>query len=65
MRQPKAGFATVVRMPPRFGHRMTKKEPRRPPWPAAALEERIEEIMDRVQKAGHNHVERVAALGST
>jgi hypothetical protein len=27
-----------------------------------ALEERIEEIMDRVQEAGHNHVERVAAL---
>jgi hypothetical protein len=51
MRQPKAGFATVVRMPPRFRRRMTKKEPRRPPWPAAALEERIEEIMDRVQKA--------------
>jgi hypothetical protein len=41
---------------------MTKKEPRRSPGPAAALEERIEEIMDRVQKAGHNHVERVAAL---
>jgi tetratricopeptide (TPR) repeat protein len=41
---------------------MTKKEPRRSPRPAAALEERIEEIMDRVQKAGHNHVERVAAL---
>ena len=27
-----------------------------------ALEERIEEIMDRVRKAGDNHVERVAAL---
>jgi len=29
---------------------------------AVVLEERIEEIMDRVQKAGDNHVERVAAL---
>lgn len=28
----------------------------------AALEERIEEIMDRVEKAGDNHVERAAAL---
>jgi hypothetical protein len=44
---------------------MTKKGTRRLPWRAAALEERIEEITDRVQKAGHNHVERVAALGST
>jgi tetratricopeptide (TPR) repeat protein len=41
---------------------MTKKEPQRSPWPAAALEERIEEIMDRVQKAGDNRVGRVAAL---
>ncbi len=41
---------------------MTKKEPRRSPRPAAALEERIEEIMDRVQQAGDNQVERVAAL---
>jgi len=49
-------------MPPPFRRRTTKKEPRRSPWPTAALEERIEEIMDRVQKAGHNHVERVAAL---
>ena len=49
-------------MPPPFRHRTTKKEPRLAPWPAAALEERIEEIMDRVQKAGDNHVERVAAL---
>ena len=32
------------------------------PRPAAALEERTEEIMDQVQKAGDNHVERVAAL---
>ncbi len=49
-------------MPPPFRHRTTKKEPRLAPWPAAALEERTEEIMDRVQKAGDNHVERVAAL---
>src|SRR5260370_35667837 len=48
-------------MLPAFRRRTTKKEPRRSPWPAA-LEERIEEIMDRVQKAGDNHVERVAAL---
>ena len=41
---------------------MTKKEPRRSPWPTALLEERIEEIMDRVQKAGRNHIERVATL---
>jgi hypothetical protein len=38
------------------------KEPRRSPRPAAALEERIEEIMDRVQQAGDDQVERVAAL---
>ncbi len=31
------------------------------PPPAVALEERTEEIMDRVQKAGDYHVERVAA----
>ena len=49
-------------MPPQFRRRMTKKEPRCSPRPAAALEERTEEIMDRVQKAGHNKVERVAAL---
>ena len=49
-------------MLPAFRHRTTKKEPRRSRWPAAALEERIEEIMDRVQKAGDNHVGRVAAL---
>ena len=48
-------------MPPPFRHRTTKKEPRCSPRPAAALEERTEEIMDRVQKAGDNHVERVAA----
>ena len=49
-------------MPPPFGRRMTKKESRRSRGPAAALEQRIEEIMDRVRKAGHNQVERVAAL---
>jgi len=49
-------------MPPPFRHRTTKKEPRRSPWPTAALEERIEEIMDRVQKAGDNRVGRVATL---
>ncbi len=48
-------------MPPPFGRRMTKKEPRRSPRPAA-LQERIEEIMDRVQKASDNRVGRVAAL---
>jgi hypothetical protein len=37
-------------MPPPFGRRTTKKESRRSPGPAAALDERIEEIMDRVQK---------------
>ncbi|MGO8889291.1 MAG: tetratricopeptide repeat protein [Streptosporangiaceae bacterium] len=49
-------------MPPPFRHRTTKNEPRCSPRPAAALEERTEEIMDRVQKAADNHVERVAAL---
>jgi tetratricopeptide (TPR) repeat protein len=48
-------------MPPLFGRRTTKKEPRRSPRPAA-LDERTEEIMDRVRKAGDNQVERVAAL---
>ena len=48
-------------MPPLFRRRMTKGEPRRSPRPAA-LEERIEEIMDRVHRAGDNQVERVAAL---
>ena len=57
----KARFATVVRMPPPFGRRTTKKESRRSPRPAVALDERIEEIMDRVQQAGDNQVERVAA----
>ena len=50
-------------MPPPIRHRRTKKkEPRLAPWPAAALEERTEEIMDWVQEAGDNHVGRVAAL---
>jgi tetratricopeptide (TPR) repeat protein len=50
-------------MSPRFRHRTTKKESRRWPRPTvAALEERIDEIMDRVQKAGADHVERAAAL---
>ncbi len=48
-------------MPPRFGRRTTEKGPRRSPRPAA-LEERIEEIMDRVDQAGDNHVEGAAAL---
>jgi tetratricopeptide (TPR) repeat protein len=48
-------------MPPPFRRRTTKKESRRSPQ-SATLEERMEEIMDRVQKAGDNHVERVAAL---
>jgi len=49
-------------MPPPFRRRTTKKQPRRSPQPAAALEERIDEIMDRVQQADDNQVERVAAL---
>jgi hypothetical protein len=51
----------VARMPPPFRRRTAKKEPRRLPRPAAALEERIEEIMGRVHQAGDNQVE-VAAL---
>ena len=60
----KAQPATVVRMSRPSRHRTTtKKESRRSPCPtAAALEERIDEIMDRVEKAGANHAERVAAL---
>jgi tetratricopeptide (TPR) repeat protein len=49
-------------MPPPFRRRTTKKEPPRSPRSAVTLDERIEEIMDWVQKAGHNQVERVAAL---
>ena len=49
-------------MPPLFRHRTTKNELRRSPLPTVALEERIEEIMDRVHRAGDDQVERVAAL---
>ena len=50
-------------MSPRFRHRTTKKESRRWPRPtAAALEERIDEIIDRVARAGDDHVERAAVL---
>jgi hypothetical protein len=49
-------------MPPPFRRRTTKKEPQRSPRSAVTLDERTEEIMDRVQKAGHNKVERIAAL---
>ncbi len=50
-------------MSPRFRHRTTKKESRRWPQPtAAALAERIDEIMDRVARAGDDHVERAAML---
>jgi shikimate kinase len=59
----KAQLATVVHMSLPFRHRTTKKESRRPRRPTvAALEERIEGIMDRVEKAGDNHGERVAVL---
>jgi hypothetical protein len=58
----KARLATVVRMPRPFRHRTTKKDSRRSRRPAAALEERTDEIMDRVQQAGDNHAERAAAL---
>ena len=62
MRQPQgsvrydSAYATPFRRP------TTKKKPRRSPRPAAALEERFEEIMDRVHQADDNQVERVAAL---
>jgi hypothetical protein len=49
-------------MAPPIRRRTTKKEPRLAPQPAAVLEERIEEIMDRVQQAGDDQVERIAAL---
>jgi hypothetical protein len=42
--------------------RTTKKESQRSPQPAVALEERIEEIIDRMQQADDNQVELVAAL---
>jgi hypothetical protein len=58
-----ARIATVVLIPPPFRRRTTKKEePRRSPRSAVTLDERIEEIMDRVQQTGDNQVERVAAL---
>ena len=57
-----ARIATVARMPPPFRRRTTKKEPQRSPRSAVTLEERIEEIMGQVREAGHNQVERVAAL---
>lgn len=62
MRQPLGPVRYGVRMPPPFRRRTTKKEPRRSPRPTAALEERIEEIMDRVHQTDDNQVERVAAL---
>lgn len=49
-------------LPPFRRRTMKKKEPWRSLRPTAALEERIEKIMDRVQQAGDNQVERVAAL---
>src|SRR5258707_15706204 len=59
----KARLATVVHMLPRSRHRTPKKESRRSPRPAAAtLEERIEEIMDRVASAGDDHAGRAPAL---
>jgi hypothetical protein len=48
-------------VPPLFRRRTTKRNPRRSPRPAA-LEERIEELMDRVHRADDNQVERIAAL---
>jgi tetratricopeptide (TPR) repeat protein len=39
------------------------KGSRRSPWPTgSSLEERIDEIMDRMQQAGDDHAERAAAL---
>ena len=50
-------------MSPRFRHRTTKKESWRWPRPTvAALEERIDEIMDGVARAGDYHAGRAAAL---
>ena len=59
-----ARIATVARMPPPFRRRTTKKEPQRSARSAVTLDERIEEIMDRVQKAGHNQVERVERVAA-
>jgi tetratricopeptide (TPR) repeat protein len=53
---------TIARMSPLFVRRK-KEAPPPSPWPSKSpLEERIEEIMDRVAKAGDNHAERAAAL---
>jgi len=49
-------------MHPPFRRRATKKEPRRSLQPTLTLEERIEEIMDRVSRAGGNRAERITAL---
>ncbi len=50
-------------MPFPFRHRTTKKESRRSAWPTvAALEERIEEIMDQLARAGDDHVELAEKL---
>jgi hypothetical protein len=47
----------------RSRRRKVKKGSRRSPWPTgSSLEERIDEIMDRVQQAGDDHAERSAAL---
>jgi hypothetical protein len=62
MRQPQGpvryGSAYAAPVPSTDDEEGTRLAPR----PAAALEERIEEIMDRVQEAGDNHIGRVAAL---
>jgi hypothetical protein len=52
----------VVRIPSPFRRRTKKEEYRQlsSPRSALTLDERIEEIMDRVQQAGDNQVERVA-----
>jgi tetratricopeptide (TPR) repeat protein len=53
----------VVHVSPLSRRLTAKKQSRRSPWPAVSpLEERIDEIMDRVQQAGDNHAERAAAL---
>src|SRR5215472_16451370 len=47
----------------RSRRRTVKKGSRRSPGPtASSLEERIDEIMDRVEQAGDDHAERAAAL---
>ena len=49
-------------MPPLSRRRTAKEGSRRSPRQAEAVEERIEELMDRVQQAGDDHAERAAAL---